>query len=428
MDKSNWSDLPVDILIEIAHKLNYRGTIKFTLAWKSLIEDDCNWLGRHTSWVKVSMDVMRNMSKVGAVFSELELHVKFMWIRVFFPVEKELDQPWLKRFEAKRFSIKRKNKVSSSLMSKQKGKNIEMRSIDEPLGKEEENRMRRKREVDYEEEVPSLRRAIMVEKWIEDHGKKSSKHALRNSNGSNSSDSSCCGTLFSSSDNESSVTRSLQKSSSVHTMQTPKREKKFITTTKTKALQIYSELKKVKQPISPGGRIARLLNSIFSSKTAKKQNCNENLCSVTKSRSLKELPTSSYAASSFSTTCLSKAPCKIDSNGMKRAVRFSPVTKNIVGEDCKKKSVYKDDPRIVSFPVTRKPEKKIYNAELGDVPKYRETFHKADHEDFEDDNASCSSSDLFELDNIGVKYAEELPVYGTTKLKTNKDSANGYAF
>lgn len=303
------------------------------------------------------------------------------------------------------------------------------RSIDEPSGKEDENRMRR----DCGEEVPSLRRAIMVEKWIEDHGKKNSKtskHSLRNSNGSNSSDSSCCATLFSSSDNESSVTRSLQKSSSLHTMQTPKREKKFISTTKSKALQIYSELKKVKQPISPGGRIARLLNSIFSSKTSKKHNsCNENICSVTKSRSLKDLTTSSYAASSLSTTCSSKTPCKIDSSGMKRAVRFSPVIKNFVGEDCKKKNVDKDDPRIVSFPVTRNAEKKIYNAVVGDVPKYRETYYKADHEEFEDDNASCSSSDLFELENIGVKvYAEELPVYGTTKLKTNKAIANGYAF
>lgn len=306
------------------------------------------------------------------------------------------------------------------------------RSIDEPLGKEEENRMRRKPEVDYEEEVPSLRRAIMVEKWIEDHGnknKKTSKHALKNSNGSNSSDSSCCGTIFSSSDNESSVTRSLQKSSSLHTMQTPKREKKFISTTKSKALQIYSEFKKVKQPISPGGRIARLLNSFFSSKSIKKHDCNEDLCSVTKSRSLKDLSATSYAASSLSKTCFSKPPSKLESNGMKRAVRFSPVSVNIVGEDYKKKNVHKDDPRIVSFPVTRNPEKKNYNAAGGDVPKYRGTFHKVEHEDLEDDMASCSSSDLFELDNISVAaYAEELPVYGTTKLKSNMVIANGYAF
>lgn len=305
------------------------------------------------------------------------------------------------------------------------------RSIDEPLEKEEENRMRRKQEVEYGEDIPSLRRAIMVEKWIEDHGNKSgktSKHTLRNSNGSNSSDSSCCGTLFSSSDNESSVTRSLQKSSSLHTMQTPKREMKLIKTTKSKALQIYSELKKVKQPISPGGRIARLLNSIFSSKTSKKHKFNEDPCSVTKSRSLKELTTSSYASSSLSKACLSKTPGKLDSNGMKRAVRFSPVSVNLIGEDCMKKNVYEDDPRIVSFPVTKNPEKKYYNAVGGDVTKYRGTFHKADHEDLEDDTSSCSSSDLFELDNIGVTvYAEELPVYGTTKVKSIKAIANGHS-
>ncbi|XP_074323508.1 protein BIG GRAIN 1-like B [Apium graveolens] len=308
------------------------------------------------------------------------------------------------------------------------------RSIDEPECNEE--LYRTKQEVDHQVEVvPSLRPAIMIEKWMEDGRSKneiSSKHTFKNLNGSNSSDSSCCGTMFSSSDNES-ATRSRQKSSFSHIMQTPKREMKFITTTKSRALQIYSELKKVKQPISPGGRIASILNSIFSSKTMKKSKFNEDVGSVTKSRSLHE--TTNTSASSFSRTCLRKTPsskCKMNSNGMRRAVRFSPVSVNIVDEDCERETVYKDDPTIVSFPIVRNLDKKIYNAANGDVINYGGIVHKNDHRDCEDDIASCSSSDLFELDNIGAAgiglYAEELPVYGTTNLKTNKAIAKGYVF
>lgn len=306
------------------------------------------------------------------------------------------------------------------------------RSIDEPECNEGLYRMKPK--VYHEEEVvPSLRRAIMIEKWMEDGGSKNKITSERTfKNLSNSSDSSCCGTMFSSSDNES-ATRSRQKSSFFQIMQTPKREMKFITTTKSRALQIYSELKKVKQPISPGGRIASLLNSIFSSKTMKKSKFNEDLGSVTKSRSLHE--TTNSSASSFSRTCLRKTPssrCKTNSNGMKRSVRFSPVSVNIADEDCERETIYKDDPTIVSFPIVRNLDNKIYSAVTGDAINYRGMVHKNDHEDYEDDIASCSSSDLFELDNIGAVgigfYAEELPVYGTTNLKTNKAIANGYVF
>jgi len=45
-------------------------------------------------------------------------------------------------------------------------------------------------------------------------------------------------------------------------------------------------------------------------------------------------------------------------------------------------------------------------------------------EDDDDDALSCTSSDLFELDNlsaIGIdRYREELPVYETTRLNTNR--------
>ena len=52
-----------------------------------------------------------------------------------------------------------------------------------------------------------------------------------------------------------------------------------------------------------------------------------------------------------------------------------------------------------------------------------------DDDDEDDDAASYASSDLFELDNlsaIGIdRYREELPVYETTHLNTNRAIANG---
>ncbi|XP_062080361.1 protein BIG GRAIN 1-like B [Humulus lupulus] len=51
---------------------------------------------------------------------------------------------------------------------------------------------------------------------------------------------------------------------------TAKLENGGFSKTKLKALKIYGELKKVKQPISAGGRIATFINSIFNSGNVKK--------------------------------------------------------------------------------------------------------------------------------------------------------------
>ena len=53
-------------------------------------------------------------------------------------------------------------------------------------------------------------------------------------------------------------------------------------------------------------------------------------------------------------------------------------------------------------------------------------FYDDDDED-DDDDVSCSSSDLFELDHLigAARYQEELPVYETTNLETNKAIASG---
>lgn len=61
---------------------------------------------------------------------------------------------------------------------------------------------------------------------------------------------------------------------------------------------------------------------------------------------------------------------------------------------------------------------------------FDDVMHYEDEEDDDDDVASCSSSDLFELDNlsaIGIeRYREELPVYETTHFNTNRAIASGF--
>jgi hypothetical protein len=89
--------------------------------------------------------------------------------------------------------------------------------------------------------------------------------------------------VFSSSENESSV----KENSSFAQQRTkplsdtpqlkPRCEGGGFSKTKLRALKIYGELKKVKQPISPGGRIASFLNSIFNSASAAKK---VKMCSI----------------------------------------------------------------------------------------------------------------------------------------------------
>ncbi|GMJ07592.1 BIG GRAIN 4 [Hibiscus trionum] len=55
--------------------------------------------------------------------------------------------------------------------------------------------------------------------------------------------------------------------------------------------------------------------------------------------------------------------------------------------------------------------------------------HEDEDDDDDDDASSCSSSDLFELDHLvhlgNHRYEEELPVYETTHVETNRAIANG---
>ncbi|GMH03792.1 hypothetical protein Nepgr_005631 [Nepenthes gracilis] len=150
----------------------------------------------------------------------------------------------------------------------------------------------------------------------------------------------------------------------------------------SRAMKIYGDLKKAKQPMSPGGRLSSFLNSLFHGGGSKKPKISRSMDrrDVTKygKESKSTYSSTCSTASSFSRSCMSKTPSSAGSDG-----KFN----NIDDEE----------------------------RDIGDGDG--------------DGSTSCCSSDLFELDNaleIGVgRYTEELPVYETTRPHTNRAIANG---
>ncbi|KAE8667160.1 dentin sialophosphoprotein-like [Hibiscus syriacus] len=211
---------------------------------------------------------------------------------------------------------------------------------------------------------------------------------------------------------------------------------------KSKAMKIYSDLKTVKQPISPGGKLASFINSLFTSPKKTKNPKN--------SMSEQQTPTSS-SASSRSYSCLptTKTTSSKGNAGTvtKRSVRFCPVSV-ILDEDsrpCGELKIRHENKLQTSM---RKPlmnkeiEYRIIEENCRVAEAAREllnSYRKQKNEEFyiinidedndDDDAASYASSDLFELDNLyaigNERYLEELPVYETTHFDTNRAMAKG---
>ncbi|GAB4854525.1 hypothetical protein Ancab_023105 [Ancistrocladus abbreviatus] len=247
---------------------------------------------------------------------------------------------------------------------------------------------------------------------------------------------------------------------------------------KSRALKIYSNLKSLKQPVSPGMRLASFINSLFVKESSKKKNRSSNSVEGYdyKERSYKSEQTSTCSsATSFSRSCLMSRNASTDSsptsgtklqNGVKRSVRFYPVSV-IVDEDsrpCGQKSLNKDeeervipatDPAATSRKLARALSKRYEELrKLNAIDKHREledialgllngywidkdndgyvrNGSKAIKDDIEDDNEeddididglSCSSSDLFELDHLSLIGNEELPVYESTHFAKDESS------
>ncbi|KAK9078377.1 hypothetical protein SSX86_002434 [Deinandra increscens subsp. villosa] len=250
--------------------------------------------------------------------------------------------------------------------------------------------------------------------------------------------------------------------------QKQKHEGKFVKT-KSRAMKIYGDLKKVKQPISPGGRLATFLNSIFTTGNAKNTKLPSRAGSYDDGdRQSKSAGGSTCSsASSFSRSCLSKTPSSRTklSNKKNRSVRFYPVSV-IVGDDCQPcghKSLYGeesnlhalkfvknvknvknpngDESRVRSNEKTRRIEeaarnllrnyqKKVeceYDLITNNLKAHNEIDLNYEDDDDNDDAASHTSSDLFELENFSaIGMEDELPVYETTHLDTNLAIGNGF--
>ncbi|CAF2101566.1 protein BIG GRAIN 1-like A [Brassica napus] len=210
--------------------------------------------------------------------------------------------------------------------------------------------------------------------------------------------------------------------------------------TKSKALKIYTDLKKVKQPLSPGGRLATFLNSLFTNASSNHKKLKK--INTTVSSSAEQPPQSSSnttcsSTSSFSRSCLSKTPSS--SGKSKRSVRFCPVNV-ILDEDSSIHIPYGYSNKLhgnnVERHVMEEENRRVIEAAKDLIRTYQknkdhlavttcDNVQEDDEDDIDDDAASYASSDLFELENlsaIGIeRYREELPVYETTRLdNTNR--------
>lgn len=368
---------------------------------------------------------------------------------------------------------------------------------------------------DQEHEIMSLRRACLIEKWMEKKVTDKSLPVRRNSmadfdtkkssynrnefllNSSSSSSDSSCGGGFSSSESESMYGSKSRSSSSCYSMHRPKpirtsissekvqfeqrnhhnsqktkHENSFVKT-KSKALKIYGDLKKVKQPISPGGRLASFLNSLFNAGHVKKSKIDGlgverkpsyDLGAERKSSSKSgqqghsNSSSTCSSASSFSRSCLRKTPLSrselsgiATNNGdvAKRSVRFCPVSV-IVDEDCRpcgQKTLHEAEPGLMAAEKAAKPPTiedirfECCVMEVDDDDEHRRRVEQVardylllknyqkknvEEQDEDDDAESYASSDLFELDTAGVeeRYREELPVYETTFFDRNRAISN----
>ncbi|CAL0332199.1 unnamed protein product [Lupinus luteus] len=224
-------------------------------------------------------------------------------------------------------------------------------------------------------------------------------------------------------------------------------DEKVLFKSKLRALKIYNNLKKIKQPISPGGRLTSFLNSLFAN--AKKSKSSSSYCEEEEDmKSERKLKSKSFStcssASSFSRSCLSKTYSEREKifNGDKRKVRFYPVSVILDEENrpCGHKYLYEKEK--VKLSVLEKSRVMENDLVLKDLPirinnaDDRRQYFKLqsttvnDEEDGDDDAASYASSDLFELDHLSMvgngMDCEELPVYETTHVNTNRAIANGF--
>ncbi|KAK4706285.1 hypothetical protein R3W88_034155 [Solanum pinnatisectum] len=316
-----------------------------------------------------------------------------------------------------------------------------------------------------DDEIASFRRACLIEKWMEKKVKDKARRgpfseldSINYDSLTSTSSESNSGTLSASSSEPDSFYSEKSSSStttacfaasrtrrasvsprrgtklySFDNQQANKNEESNLIKSKSTALKMYNNLKKVKQPISPGGRLTNFLTSIFNNKSKNLKDPNggnRGDFHEVDERSSK----SSSICSSFSRSCLSKTPPKFSQTAVKRTVRFNPVSV-IVDKDCRPcghKSIYDHDSDNLRRPKSQGNAEKNRKFEVDSLKSYKNDYivDYADEEEEDDDAASCSSSDLFEIDHLAFfgnkRFCDELPVYETTYVDTNRGIASGF--
>ncbi|KAK1302302.1 hypothetical protein QJS10_CPB12g01749 [Acorus calamus] len=189
------------------------------------------------------------------------------------------------------------------------------------------------------------------------------------------------------------------------------------------ASKIYSDLRKVRSPVRPGGRFAGFINSLFASAGNQRKHKPATPPARPISADATTPTTTSWSsASSCSRSCLSKSTASSKkangAGGVKRTVRFYPVSV-IVGEDC----------RPIGHKCIDEADGRRFSASLTAAPFSADAKRRVGVDDGSDeldlDRSSYSSSELFELENFAERYREELPVYETTHIGTNLAIAKG---
>ncbi|XP_057776350.1 protein BIG GRAIN 1-like B [Salvia miltiorrhiza] len=198
---------------------------------------------------------------------------------------------------------------------------------------------------------------------------------------------------------------------------------------KSRAMRIYANLKKMKQPVSPGARLTTFFSSIFAGLNRKKSNRN-NAAAESPAKMLARCSTKSSdntrrdgieirnARSDLARAVADRGtmPRGQESLGGDGRPPLPPnVFRNFKKCDSNKLRCYESDEDDERLPL---PPNVFRNFKKCDLNKLR-CCYESDGE--EGDAISESSSDLFELD-FGIKdrFCEELPVYETTYFDKNR--------
>ncbi|KAF5793424.1 putative protein BIG GRAIN 1 [Helianthus annuus] len=213
---------------------------------------------------------------------------------------------------------------------------------------------------------------------------------------------------------------------------------------KSKAMKkIYRYIKKGTHPVSPGGRLARFLTSLFSTTTNTKKKSKSGDDEIVHADRKSKLTVDVSTPCSFSQTCLNQTRSSVTRNA-----RFYPASmnnnNNIIDDDEYSqrrghKSVNGDrsdsiNKEVVNMHVkdkNRHVEERTRNLLKNYQKKVEFVFDSIKNNDDEDDDetSSYASSDLFELDHlstIGIDPCmQELPLYETTSVDANRAIANG---